>query len=368
MALVLVLAGCAEGGSQAHGETTARMATTATTIATSTTVQPTTTATTAPPETTSTVPTPSTTSDPGLGPPVWDRFEVDPRVDGGNALTGMPLPPGVDPATPILAVKVDNHPRSRPQLALERADVVFEENVEGVTRFIALFVADRPEAIGPVRSARTSDLPVLAGLNRPILAWSGGNQYVERSVANAAASGVLIDLAEPGMAHCYYRARGRSAPHNLYAVPDCLRRTAIGAGPARPLWSFGPLPPDLGAQPVPSFTVAMEDLAVGWTWDATEGRYLRSQAGAAHRVASGHRVAADNVVVMTVPYVPSPADRRSPEAGTVGSGPVVVHREGMAIAGTWERYELDDTYTFRAPSGAVIPLEPGTTFVELAGS
>ena len=366
-ALALTLAGCGNSGDEAHPAPPVRPLPATTTVAlTATGTSEPATAPTAPPETTTTLPAPPTTSDPSAGPPAWDPFEVDPIVAGGNALTGLPLPPGVDPATPVLAVKVDNHPRSRPQLALERADVVFEENVEGVTRFIALFVSDQPEAIGPVRSARTSDLPVLAGLNRPILAWSGGNDYVTRSVANAAASGVLIDLGEPGLAHCYFRGRGRSAPHNLYAEPDCLRRTAIGAGPATPLWSFGPVPPELGPQPIPSFTVAMEDLPVGWTWDPAQGRYLRSQAGSAHRVASGERLGAVNVVVMTVAYVPSPADHRSPEAASLGSGPAVVHRNGIAIAGTWERHRLDDGYTLRHPSGAVIPLEPGTTFVELA--
>jgi hypothetical protein len=41
---------------------------------------------------------------------------------------------------------------------------VIEENVEGVTRFIALFQIRLPNDVGPVRSARTGDLDLLAAM------------------------------------------------------------------------------------------------------------------------------------------------------------------------------------------------------------
>jgi hypothetical protein len=34
-------------------------------------------------------------------------------------------------ASPSLAAKIDNHPAARPQIGLDRADIVFEELVEG---------------------------------------------------------------------------------------------------------------------------------------------------------------------------------------------------------------------------------------------
>lgn len=341
--------------------TTVRPATTTTTRPT-TTRPPTTTTT----EATTTTSTPPTTSDPYAGPPVWDPYEPADAVEGAWPLTGQDGTDGGDVAAPILAAKIDNHPRSRPQTALHVADVVFEENVEQLTRFIALFHSHHPETIGPVRSARTSDLPVLAGLNRPVLAWSGGNPYVTRAVANAAEAGVLVDQSHPGQPGCYRRDRSRSAPHNLYADPACLRQASPTAGPARPLWTFGPVPEGVTGVETPQFGVPMDGVSVGWTWDAETGRYLRSQGGRAHAVASGERLAADTVVVMTVEYVRSPADHRSPEARTVGEGPVVVHRDGVAFSGRWRRDHLTDGYHFATDGGTVIPLAPGTTFVELA--
>ncbi len=59
-------------------------------------------------------------------------------------LTGMPI---TDPALAnrvALVVKIDNHPDARPQSGLNQADIVFEENVEQLTRFAAVFQTQQP--------------------------------------------------------------------------------------------------------------------------------------------------------------------------------------------------------------------------------
>src|SRR5699024_5807754 len=55
----------------------------------------------------------------------------------------------------IVAVMVNNHKLARPQSGLSKADIVFEILAEGdITRFLALFQSDKPDVVGPVRSAR----------------------------------------------------------------------------------------------------------------------------------------------------------------------------------------------------------------------
>src|SRR5215207_1177401 len=112
----------------------------------------------------------------------------------------------IDPALlgrPALVVKIDNHPDAPPQRGLNQADVVYEEVVEGLTRFAAVFHSqdtpsspDDPDvaAVGPVRSARTSDIDIVAGLSRPLLVWSGGNLGVQRAITDAAEAGELVDV------------------------------------------------------------------------------------------------------------------------------------------------------------------------------
>ena len=54
-------------------------------------------------------------------------------------LTGLPVADPAMLARPALAVKMDNHKDARPHAGLNQADVVYEEIVEGITRFFVIF-------------------------------------------------------------------------------------------------------------------------------------------------------------------------------------------------------------------------------------
>ena len=84
---------------------------------------------------------------------------------------------------PALAVKIDNldtpGESALPQTGLNQADIVFEEVVEAdITRLVAVFHSVGTDPVGPVRSARTTDVHLLPQLHRPLIAWSGGNGNV----------------------------------------------------------------------------------------------------------------------------------------------------------------------------------------------
>ena len=62
----------------------------------------------------------------------------------------------------------------RPQAGLDRADVIYEELVEGgVTRFMALYSTNDAPRVGPVRSVRTVDHKIMQPLGG-LFAYSGG--------------------------------------------------------------------------------------------------------------------------------------------------------------------------------------------------
>src|SRR2546430_1166289 len=94
-----------------------------------------------------------------------------------SIVTTTSAPPPVYPLTglvatdpgnlkrPALVVKIDNADGSgsgnvaRPQIGLNQADIVYEEMVEGsVTRLAAVFHSMDSDPVGPVRSARTTDV------------------------------------------------------------------------------------------------------------------------------------------------------------------------------------------------------------------
>ncbi|MCU1391759.1 MAG: hypothetical protein JWM34_187 [Ilumatobacteraceae bacterium] len=301
------------------------------------------------------------------GVPVYPPYTPLPALNGIAALTGLPADSTVT-ARPILAVKIDNYGQARPQWALDQADAVIEENVEGVSRFVALFHSQIPDIVGPVRSARTADLDILSAMNRPVFAYSGANDGVNDWIRSAAGSGVLVDFSAQHSG-CYSRSPDRPGPHNLLLDPNCAVSRSPSAGPAQPLWTISStwtVPAEPAVHADTSFTLEMDGVHVGWVWDGASGKYLRSQDGQPHLAVDGAQISADNVVEIGTTYIPSPVDARSPNAITVGTGNAVLHRNGIAVPVVWTRATAYDPYTFtEATTGAPIPLDTGNTFLEL---
>ncbi|MFK8022917.1 MAG: DUF3048 domain-containing protein, partial [Ilumatobacter sp.] len=334
-----------------------------------TTTSTTTTTTTSTTTTTTTEPPPTTIVEAGV--PVWPPYKPLGPLSEIAALTGAPADETLR-NRPIVAVKIDNFSRARPQFNLDQADAIIEENVEGVTRFIGLFHTNLPDRVGPVRSARTGDLDLFAAMNRPVVSWSGGNAGVTRWIESAESSGVLINftaLRNP----CYERTSSRGVPHNLLLDPACAINAAIERdvppGPARRLYFVDDeyqAPPEAGAFAEDEFRVEMDGVRVDWTWDAESNRYLRSQNGNRHLAASGNQIGATNVVEIITEHPPSPVDARSPNPVTVGGGLAVVHRAGERIEAIWGRATPYEAFGFSdAVTLEPIKLAVGTTFIHL---
>jgi hypothetical protein len=113
-------------------------------------------------------------------------------------LTGTPVPGGgAVPQRTALAVKIDNYPDARPQSGMDKADVVFEEPVEGgITRYAVVFQCQDAALVGPVRSARNIDIGILGQLGTPLFVHVGG---IDPVLANIAASPLVnVDLGDYG--------------------------------------------------------------------------------------------------------------------------------------------------------------------------
>lgn len=288
-------------------------------------------------------------------------------------LTGTPPPGGRVPARPAAAVKVENAPVARPQAGLDRADVVYEEPVEGgLTRFIAIYQCQDASRIEPVRSGRLVDPPILSQYGHPLFAFAGGINPVLGKVAASPLVG--LDFTKYGAV--YHRDPARKAPHNLVtstaAIYGAGQKAAPNDPPPRPVFTFGPLPG--GATPTGSVHLPFSHAVdVAWHWDQGRGRWLRSYQGATPgpaKLMDGTQIQAANVVVQQVvlhpsPYVEDPTGIHENVFPLTGSGPATVYRNGAAIRGTWSRPSLGDVTTFRNAAGKPIPLAPGPTWVEL---
>ena len=285
-------------------------------------------------------------------------------------LTGQPAPHGEVPARPALAIKVENLPDARPQAGLDRADVVYEEPVEGgITRFIVVYQCHDAARVGPVRSGRTTDPKVLVQFGRPVMGYAGGQAPVVRAIDQAG----LIDENYNIAISAYTRDDTRPAPHNLYTSTRSLWKAAKATeGAPHPVFSYDPevAGPSRKARTVHLPFSSYSD--VYWTWSRREGAWLRSHGTVPHVLEDGTQVRAANVVVMQVQVRTGPivdaAGNHSPEVELTGSGKAYVFRDGRMIVGRWERARLKDVTTFVTKAGTEIALAPGVTWVELLPS
>lgn len=266
------------------------------------------------------------------------------------------------PQHPALVVKIDNHPDARPQYGLNSADIVFEEIVEWGTRFAAVFHSEGSNPVGPIRSGRTQDINMLARLNRPLFAWSGGNPNVTTAIANSN----LVDL-NAAFAGGYYRGAGY-APHNLFNTTDALW-SQTPPDWQQPGQYFDYLEPgeSFPGPPAAGVEVNLDSMTAWWGWNPEEQAYVRATSGSPHYDGHGGQVRARNVVVLQTNYFPSPADARSPEAQSIGSGTAWVFSSGHVVKGMWTRGGPTSPYLLKTADGKhVIELRSGRTFVELA--
>lgn len=290
-----------------------------------------------------------------------------PAVVATCPLTGLPPHPGQNRHRVALGVKIDNVDIARPQSGLDRADVVFEETVEGgLTRLMAIFQCDSAANVGPIRSARTSDGDLLRLLNGAVFAFSGANPRVLPGVA-AASRAVLISYDALGSA--FHRDYSRPAPHNVYSSTATMlsaglaRRKGLHAPPA--MFTYGT--PKWGGNKIRTAALSWPAASAVWTWNGHV--WLRTQNGSPDVLTGGHRIGVPNVVIMSITTRASGfhdvLGNASPDDVVTGKGRVWVLRNGHVIPGTWRRPHRWNRMVFRTSGGKVIPLQPGRTWVEL---
>jgi hypothetical protein len=286
-------------------------------------------------------------------------------------LTGKPTKGGKPaPHHPVLAVKVENTPEAYPLAGLDKADIVYEEVVEGgITRFAAVFDCSSAPRVGPVRSARTTDPKILLQFgSRPLLGFSGASGQVLHLVKQAG----VVEMVEGGPAAAFARDDSRLVPHNLFT--DTAKLWAAGTRLAkhdaapRPVFTYSSTVPSPNRKGR-SATIVFSGLATAqWRWQG--GRYVRYVDGSPMKLEDGAMVATDNVVIQQVKTTQSTLHDvlgyPSPEVSMIGTGKAWVLRDGKLIQGTWSRGTMRDVTTFTTKSGDPIDLRPGTTYVELA--
>ncbi|MFR9799401.1 DUF3048 domain-containing protein [Streptomyces sp. MS06] len=265
----------------------------------------------------------------------------------------------------VLAVKIDNVRAARPQAGLDAADVVYVEQVEGgLSRLMAVYATRLPEVVGPVRSARESDLELLRQFDRPTLAFSGAQSKLLPLIDRAP----LLARTPADSDGAWFRDTGRQAPHNLYLHPDGLLPSPAGRAALTTGFRYGPAPSGGTAQDRRTVDYPSADFA--FTWSARRHRYLVDMDGKRAVTPGGEPVAPATVVVQYVEIRPSEYQdflgNHTPYTETVGSGKALVLRDGRTYDATWNRPQAAGGTEFTAPDGSPMTFAAGQVWVVFA--
>jgi hypothetical protein len=275
---------------------------------------------------------------------------------------------GVD--GPVLAVKIDDTRLARPQIGVEDADLVYIEQVEGgLTRLAAIFSSVIPPSIGPVRSARISDIDILSQYGKVIFTYSGAQRAMLTVIANSNLWDYGAQRSSPVI---YTRDETRPAPYNMVMRTDPLlekvkkdqREVAVSKSIG---WSFGDAP--LGG-------VAIDSVAIQWpaskyeaSWSKTENRWLLSNGGVPNLAASGVQLGATTLVIQNIEI--SDSIYRSKDGGytplseTVGTGSGYILRDGRSFKANWTRPNAEAGTTWTLADGSEIKFAAGSIWVAL---
>jgi len=265
---------------------------------------------------------------------------------------------------PVLAVKIDNIVYARPQTGLQSADLVYVIPVEGgLTRYMAVFSSHMPKVIGPVRSARESDLYLLRQFGHPAFAWSGATPHLVPFIERAPVSD-LYALQVGG----YYRSASRPAPYNLYANTKQLLSEAHGVSKARDIgFRFGSLP--AGGTAMTSYSVKYPAASYTFRWSAKDKRWLTSIDGSPAEATEGGQLGGSTVVIQYTNISSSRFEEyggRPPLAVSTGTGKAVILRDGRAYTVRWSRPNLETGTTYTLLNGKRMLFASGQTWVVLA--
>ncbi len=269
-----------------------------------------------------------------------------------------------------LAVMLENHPDSRPQTGLDKADVVYEAPVEyGIPRFLAIYSREEAPVLGPVRSAR-SYYVAWASEYDPVYIHAGGSPQ-SLSWLKQLDVASMDALRYGGSA--FERVTDRQAPHNLYTDTRKLRKTIAKDPELKSKGAWG------GLRFSKKFTVGSEEgrevrvtydtgYEVAYEYDERAGVYNRLMLGKPHLDReSKEQLSGSVVIVQTVRMWPLKDD----QYGRLGAdiqdkGPALIFQDGRVIDGFWEKEKRDSETLYTTADGEPVALKPGKVWIQIA--
>lgn len=298
------------------------------------------------------------------------------------SLTGLPGPDDA-PLRPIVVVKIENNSIVRPQTGLDRADLIFEELVEGgATRFAVAYQSNMPDEVGPVRSVRHVDVAIAAPI-ADVFVFSGGAKKTMKFLGLELPTTMSqVREGAPGM----NRKPGISAPNNLFL--DIKQMFSAVAEYDTPSTGFFVPAPVSAAAPAPTSSAASTVVPVpvgkavdtvevafstltgpNWKWNATDKLWMRSEGAKPFNNIDGSQFGTNNLVIVEIREVDAGYKGQTggyvPRSVISGSGRAWVLSNGKAVEVKWNKPTIVSQMELSDTNGNPFTMPTGRTWVEL---
>lgn len=276
----------------------------------------------------------------------------------------------------VLAVKIDNTRNAQPHAGINEADLVYVEEIEyGMTRLAAIFSSKIPSRIGPVRSARITDIDLLAQYGSPAFAFSGAQGKLWPALEAAP----FIDVSANKDPEDYSRDFNRRAPYNYFFDAHTALSQVDGVSTAKDMgFTFSESIPS-GGVPARAAELTWPSSTLKFRYDSTRGQYAVKLNGERASVEEIEQVAqtetdqgkvwADTAVIQLVQQTQSvyfdKGGGNTPHVETIGSGEAIILRDGQLFTATWSRPDAQSGTTFTDAAGNPVPFHLGHTWIAL---
>jgi len=298
------------------------------------------------------------------------------RAPDENPLTGLKVGDAAVLKRRPLMVRVGNDPGARPQVGLEKAEVVYEEIVEWwVTRFTAVYLSEDPEMIAPIRSARLVNLHIVPQY-QGALGNSGGSDGVRWEISQSG----IVDLDEYFVPQPYFYRENEGwqtrLAFNAKEARQYLQEEGLEGDVKLRGFEFDQAL-DVASLPQEAVGDAKEVVIpypavtseARWQYDPASGKYLRFTTGEPMMAFDGSQISASNVIIYFAEHQETDIVEDVNEATSIriianGLGTAWLLRDGKILKGNWETNGRE-TPRFFFNDGQPMPLKPGNTWIQV---
>lgn len=292
--------------------------------------------------------------------------ESEPVVPKAKSpLTGMDMNAQFENQRP-LAVMVENEYNARPQSGLDKAGVVYEVLAEGgITRFLAFFLGETVDEIGPVRSARPYFLDYTMEYDGIYIHYGASPQgYTDLKKLKIDAINGMYDDAT------FWRDKSRNDPHNAYTNTKKIITTSKEHGFFRDakltLWQFNTEQTPAGDRILEDFNLEyFNNYTVNYTYDRDKMAYERFINGKPHtdRKTSETIFVTNIIVQFANTKVIDDVGRLSIK--TVDSGKGYYISNGCYTEINWQKDARTERTKYTFADGSRLIINPGNIWIQV---